>query len=87
MKFFIVCGLVTSIVLAFMNAVFWLFWVLFVLFSVSYSTAVLIPIAVVFDGYYGNFHTVPVLSVGAIVWFVITEFLQPKLVSFVQIKP
>lgn len=48
-----------------------------VLFSFRYGAASLIPLALVIDGHFGNFHTLPLLSMVSIVWYMLVEYLRP----------
>jgi hypothetical protein len=50
-------------------------------FSIRYGAEWLLPLALVFDGYYGSFHTFPVLSVLALVWYLFIAVLRPRLLS------
>lgn len=50
-------------------------------YSFWYNAITLIPLAILVDGYFGNFYTVPVLSMMVVVWYVIVEFLRPKLAN------
>lgn len=52
--------------------------VLIVAFSVRYGTALFIPAAILLDAYYGGFYSWPVLSLAAVGWFVVVEYLRPK---------
>lgn len=51
--------------------------------SIRYNTMYLIPSAILLDGYFGNFYSVPLLSIMVILWFGLVEFLRPK---FIQLK-
>jgi hypothetical protein len=52
------------------------------LFSFFYSPAWLVPLAILIDGYIGSFATFPTLSFASLAWFVLVEFLRPKIVDF-----
>jgi hypothetical protein len=47
------------------------------LFSFWYKAATLIPLAFLIDGYFGNFHTIPYISIISIFWYVIIEYAYP----------
>jgi len=47
-------------------------------FSFKYNPVSLIPLAVLFDGYFGNFYTFPTLSALAILWFGLVEYTRPR---------
>ncbi len=51
-------------------------------FSIRFNPVSLIPLAILIDGYFGNFHTFPYLSILTIIWFLIVEFLRPRFVHF-----
>lgn len=63
-------------------------WLLFVLsltvFSIQFGAVALIPIAILFDGYFGNYFGFPYLSFFAILWFVAVEFIRPKIIDLDQ---
>jgi hypothetical protein len=48
-------------------------------FSVRHWSFPLVPLAIVFDGYFGQFMAVPWLSFLAIVWYLFIEELKPYL--------
>ncbi len=50
-----------------------------IVFSIKYSSYALIPMAIVFDGYFGAFYEFPLLSCLAIVWCGCVELLRPKI--------
>lgn len=52
---------------------------LILIFSYKYSAAVLIPLAIVIDGYFGNFYTIPWLSFFSIVYYLLVDFLRPRI--------
>lgn len=51
------------------------------LYSIRYSTLVFLPTALLLDGYYGNYYVFPYLTFAALVWYLMTEYLRPKVVS------
>lgn len=51
-------------------------------FSFLYSPIYLIALAILIDGYMGSFYSMPVLSLCSVVWFVVVEFLRPKVIDF-----
>ncbi len=59
---------------------------LIVLFSVRYSALPLVFLAIALDGYYGNFFAIPYLSLASVVWYVLMEYIRPKLHSPDMIK-
>lgn len=60
----------------------WLACLCTLLFSLRFHSATLILLALVLDGYYGSFYTVPILSLSAIGWFIFIEALKPKLITY-----
>lgn len=48
-------------------------------FSYRYGAVSLIPLAIVIDGYFGNFYAIPWLSFFSIVWYLLVDFLQPRI--------
>jgi hypothetical protein len=51
-------------------------------FSYHFNAASLIPVAIILDGYFGNFYTVPYLSLIAVSWYIAIGYIQPKLINF-----
>jgi hypothetical protein len=62
----------------------WLFptFCLVLVYSFVYNSITLIPLAILMDGYFGNFYTVPVLSFLAVLWYIVVEYLRPKIANF-----
>lgn len=52
------------------------------LFSARFGTVALIPLAVMVDGYFGNYYSVPFLSFSSVAWFILFELLRPRFSSF-----
>jgi hypothetical protein len=52
-----------------------------VIFSARYGAVLLIPLAILIDGYFGNFYTIPYLSFLATVWYVLVEYLRPRVMN------
>lgn len=71
-----------SIVISIMQNWLILAAILVSLFSIKYGAVTLIPLAMLIDGYYGNYHAVPVLSIVAVGWFVLVEYLRPRFANF-----
>ena len=55
---------------------------LVLVFSFWYNAVALIPLAILLDAYFGNFNTMPTLSFLAVVWFILVEYLRPKVANF-----
>lgn len=49
--------------------------------SVQYGALVFIPAAIIIDGYFGNYYHVPFLSFAAIAWFVVIEYVRPRILA------
>lgn len=50
------------------------------LFTFRVGGAWLIPLGIFIDGYFGAFYSVPMFSLAAIVWYVVSEYLRPLLI-------
>ncbi len=49
------------------------------LFTYYRSALWLIPLGFLIDGYFSAFFAVPVFSIASILWYVVSEFLKPRL--------
>ncbi len=63
------------------------FWLLpailgVLLFCVKYNSAFLIPGAIMIDGYYGSFYSLPLISILSVFWFAIFEQARPMFANF-----
>lgn len=47
--------------------------------SMQYGALAFIPAAIIIDGYFGNYYHIPYLSIAAVAWFVIIEYVRPRL--------
>lgn len=56
-----------------------------VVFTVKYSGIALLPLAILLDGYYGAFYSVPLFSLATIGWYILSELLLSRM-SVVQSK-
>jgi hypothetical protein len=54
-------------------------FLLVIIFTFRAGAAWLIPLAIVIDGYFGAFYTVPVITIAVIAWYTISEFVRPQL--------
>lgn len=59
----------------------WLAGGLVVWFSSKYGAISLILVAILIDGYYGNFYTVPYLSFYSVAWYIFVSFFRRKLLN------
>jgi hypothetical protein len=82
MKIFIASTLYIIILFSFLQNWWLLTGVSLLGFSFRYGAVTLIPLAILFDGYFGNFFTVPYASLAAVIWFVLVDYLRPKLTQF-----
>lgn len=53
--------------------------ILTALFSYRAGAIWLLPLAFAIDGYFGAFHELPLFSMFATGWYVLTEFIRPQL--------
>jgi apolipoprotein N-acyltransferase len=51
------------------------------IYSLRYSPVVLIPLAILIDGYFGNFYGMPYLSLFSVWWYMVSEYFRPKIVN------
>jgi len=72
---FAVC-LYLAIIFLFMQGNILLGTVAVVIYSLAFSAVALIPLAILLDGYFGAFYSVPVLSICAILWYLLSETLR-----------
>ena len=57
-----------------------------VVYSFRFGAVMLIPVAILIDGYFGNYEGVPYLSICSIMWYVLVEFVRPKLVDLTKTR-
>ncbi len=86
MKPFLAIVTLFVIIFSFLQNWLLLALVLSVFYSLRFGAIILIPVAILIDGYFGNFHTWPYLSLLAVVWYVIIEYLRPKLIDRLETK-
>ena len=79
MSFFIQSFLFVSIALLVVQNQLVLAFLAALLFTYYRSAAWLIPLGFLVDGYFDAFYTVPLFSLVAILWYLISEFLKPRL--------
>lgn len=53
--------------------------ILVIIFTFRAGAIWLLPLAVAVDGYFGAFYSVPVISIVAVLWYGISEFVRPQL--------
>lgn len=49
-------------------------------FTFRVSAVWLLPLAFLLDGYFGAFAEIPYLSLVACIWYVISEYIRPRLI-------
>ena len=62
----------------------WLFlaFIFLVWFSLRHGAFLFIPLAIVIDGYFGNFYGLPLLSFISVWWYLVVFYFRPKLANF-----
>lgn len=50
-----------------------------VLFTYRCGAGLLVPMAFMIDGYFGAFHQLPLFTIGACIWFFVSELIRPRL--------
>jgi hypothetical protein len=86
MKILIGILLYTAIVIAILQNWLWLGGLFTLVFSLRYGAVTLIPLAILIDGYFGNFYGWPYLSLIAIVWYIFIEYIRPRILDSGIIK-
>lgn len=81
MKLVIGVGAYLLIIISFVQNWLWLCIALVLFFSLRYPSELLIVMAWLIDGYFGNFQTWPWLTTLAIGWFVLVEYFKPLLLT------
>ena len=79
MRYVLALSLFTLIIFSLLHNVLWLSAIATVLFSLRFGATALVPLAIVIDGYFGNFHSVPYLSLFSIVWYSLVEYIRPTI--------
>lgn len=79
MKFVLDCFLYILIALMVTQNHLLIAAVLVLLFTFRAGAIWLIPLAIMIDGYFGAFYSIPFISVAAILWYAVSEFVRPQL--------
>lgn len=79
MKLFLNLTLFISITFLLLQNQLLLAFVAVCIFSYRVSAAWLLPLAILIDGYFGAFSNVPVLSLSFLLWYILSEFIKPRL--------
>ncbi|MCA9354390.1 MAG: hypothetical protein KC877_02625 [Candidatus Kaiserbacteria bacterium] len=82
MRFLTAIVLYLTILFSFMQQWLLLTVLAVLIFSFRYGAVALIPLAFLVDGYFGNFYSLPLTSMVAVWWYLVVEYLKPKLVNF-----
>lgn len=69
---------IASLIVA-MQGWWWILLVLFAWIGLRYSALPLIPLMLMLDAYLGAFYSFPVLTVSAVCWFVLAEYVRERL--------
>jgi len=81
MKILSVILLYTAITIAVFQNWLWFAALLILVFSLRFGAVTLIPLAILIDGYFGNFYGLPHLSLMAICWYVFIEYIRPRILD------
>jgi hypothetical protein len=81
MKVFLAIILYFTVIFSFLQNWLLLLFVSLVVFSIRFGAVALIPAAILIDGYFGNYYEYPYLSFVTILWFVLIEYLRPKIID------
>jgi hypothetical protein len=81
MKFILPIILYFAIAIAIMQNMFILAGIFICMFSLRYGALALILLAIMIDGYFGNFATVPWLSFTSLPWYLLAVYIRPKIVN------
>jgi hypothetical protein len=79
MKFLINILLGILILFALMQSYFYVAIALILLFTVRASAIWIIPLAFLIDGFYGAFYSFPYITVAVVLWYIVSEFLKPRI--------
>lgn len=81
MKAFLATTLFFTVIFSLLQNWLPLLFVSLVFFSIRFGAVVLIPAAILIDGYFGNYYQFPHLSFFAILWFILIEYLRSKIMD------
>jgi|GEM_PF-714346 hypothetical protein len=81
MKILTAILLYSAIILAVFQNWLWLGGLFVFIFSLRFGAVTLIPLAILIDGYFGNFHHWPYLSIFSIIWYIFIDYLRPKILN------
>lgn len=79
MKLFLDCLLYILIALTITQNHLVFGFLLSIIFTFRVGAIWLIPLAVLIDGYFGAFYSIPVITITAILLYVLSEFVRPQL--------
>jgi hypothetical protein len=79
MRFFTGTGLYFLIALTIVQNWLWVAALCVLVFSYQFGATLVIPLAFLIDGYFGNFSGVPYLSIFSVFWYLLVEYIRPKM--------
>lgn len=85
-QFFISCVLYLGVAISILQNWLLLAFVLLVWFSLRHGAVLFIPLAIMIDGYFGNFYSLPLLSFISVWWYLVVSYVNPKLSNFKLIE-
>ncbi|MEY3784376.1 MAG: hypothetical protein RLZZ230_698 [Candidatus Parcubacteria bacterium] len=60
--------------------------VFILIFSMRHGAILLLPMAIIIDGYFGNFYTLPMLSFTSVWWYLVVLYFRPILANLRMTK-
>lgn len=73
---FLALSLYLVIIFSFMQNHIWLGLFAAMIYTFTFSAVLLLPLAILLDGYYGAFHTLPVFSLATILLYLLSEIIR-----------
>jgi hypothetical protein len=68
-------------VVAFLQGYLLAAFIALTLYSLRHGAGLVIPMAILLDGYFGNFYQLPYLSLLAVWWYLVIEYTRPRLAN------
>ena len=62
-----------------MQNLLWIAGLLAIVFTFKFTAVALVVLAILIDGYFGAFNSVPYLSIAALCWYVCSELIRMRL--------
>jgi hypothetical protein len=82
MKFYWGIAIYLGMVYTFLQGVVWLSFLLLAVYSLLYGAGLVIPVAILIDGYFGNFYSIPYLSLISVWWYILVDYVRPRIINF-----